>query len=114
VKNEREKEEAVNIKNINPNPQTVTPKIGMSLPAGLPEEYITKDEVARRLKKTARTIENWQRKGFIPFMKVGTSVIYRWSDIEAHMHRNFRVCRLTRRNVQSRNGATKISTKVST
>ncbi len=58
------------------------------------EEYITKDEVARRLKKTARTIENWQRRGYIPFVKAGKSVIYKWSDVEAHLQQNFRVCRL--------------------
>ncbi len=64
--------------------------------AAPPEEYITKEEVARRLKKTARTIENWQRQGYIPFVKTGHSVIYKWSDVEAHLQANFRICRLAK------------------
>jgi excisionase family DNA binding protein len=62
-------------------------------PAAESEGYITKAEVARRLKKTVRTIENWQRRGAIPFVKVGRSVLFKWADVEAHLHDNFRVCR---------------------
>ena len=58
-----------------------------------PEGYITKCEVARRLKKTERTIEHWQRKGILPFVKAGRSVLFKWSDVEAHLQQNFRVCR---------------------
>lgn len=57
-----------------------------------PEGYITKEEVARRLKKTIRTVENWQRRGFLPFIKAGRSVLFKWSDCEAHLQKNFRVC----------------------
>ena len=56
--------------------------------------YITKQEVARRLKKTVRTIENWQRRGFIPYIKAGRSVLFDWPDVQAHMQKNFRVCHL--------------------
>ena len=31
--------------------------------ASQPEGYITKKEVARRVKKTVRTVEHWQRRG---------------------------------------------------
>ena len=57
------------------------------------EGYITKEEVAKRLKKTVRTVENWQRRGFLPFIKAGRSVLFKWSDCEAHLQKNFRVCR---------------------
>lgn len=63
-------------------------------PRPQPEEFITKEEVAKRLKKSFRTIENWQRRGYIPFVKAGRSVLYKWSDIEAHLQQNFRVCLL--------------------
>ena len=58
------------------------------------EGYITKEEVARRLKKTVRTVENWQRRGYIPFIKAGRSVLFNWADVQAHLQQNFRVCRL--------------------
>lgn len=60
-----------------------------------PEGYITKEEVAKRLKKTVRTVENWMRKGILPFVKAGRSVLFKWADVEAHLHEHFRVCRRT-------------------
>jgi excisionase family DNA binding protein len=54
-----------------------------------PEGYITKEEVARRLAKTVRTVENWQRRGYLPFIKVGQSVLFRWSDVVAHLEMKF-------------------------
>jgi excisionase family DNA binding protein len=60
-----------------------------------PEGYITKEEVAKRLKKTVRTVENWQRRGILPFIKAGRSVLFKWSDCEAHLQQNFRVCKPT-------------------
>ena len=57
------------------------------------EGYITKSEVARRLKKTVRTIENWQAKGILPFYKAGRSVLFKWSDVEGHLRQNYRVCK---------------------
>jgi excisionase family DNA binding protein len=58
-----------------------------------PEGYITKEEVAKRLKKTVRTVENWQARGIIPFVKAGRSVLFKWSDVEGHLQSNFRICR---------------------
>jgi excisionase family DNA binding protein len=58
-----------------------------------PEGYITKKELARRLKKTVRTVEHWQRKGALPYVKVGQSVLFNWDDVQAHLQSNFRVCR---------------------
>ena len=66
-------------------------------PATAPVEehgYITKQEVARRLKKTVRTIENWQRRGYIPFIKAGRSVLFDWDDVVTHLKKHFRVCHL--------------------
>ena len=59
--------------------------------AGCEEDFITKEEVARRLKKTTRTVENWQRRGYIPFVKVGASVLFRWSSVVRHLERKFGV-----------------------
>jgi len=62
----------------------------------IPEGMITKMELARRLKKTIRTVENWQAKGIVPFIKTGRSVLFKWCDVEKHLKDNFRVCHLHR------------------
>lgn len=64
-----------------------------SIGAQQPEPYIDKAEVARRLRKQVRTIDNWMRDGKIPYFKIGRSVNFKWSDVESHLAANFRVCR---------------------
>ena len=54
----------------------------MPLP-GSDEGFITKAEVACRLKKAVRTIEDWQRRGYIPFIKTGRSVLF---DVQVAVH----------------------------
>jgi len=61
-------------------------------PAG-PEGFINKPEVARRLNKTLRTVDNWMQRGLLPYFKIGRSVTFKWSDVEAHLAQNCRVCR---------------------
>ena len=56
------------------------------------DEYLTKLEVAQRLRKQVRTIDNWMRKGFLPYYKVGRSVTFKWSDVQSHFDANYRVC----------------------
>jgi excisionase family DNA binding protein len=56
-----------------------------------PEPYINKTEVARRLGKEVRTIDNWMRQGQIPYFKIGRSVNFKWSDVDAFMRDRFRV-----------------------
>jgi len=57
--------------------------------------YLTKREVAKRLRKTVRTIERWMRLGFLPHVKIGrgkrATVIFDWPDIQASLHARFRV-----------------------
>ena len=55
----------------------------------LAEEFIDKIEVARRLKKTPRTIELWTRCGIIPAIKIRRSVLYLWSDVKSALRKNF-------------------------
>jgi excisionase family DNA binding protein len=58
-----------------------------------PDDYLTKEELAKRLKKTVRTIENWQRRGVLPFVKIGPCVLFYWPDVKEHLQANFRVVR---------------------
>ncbi|MBV9008593.1 MAG: helix-turn-helix domain-containing protein [Verrucomicrobia bacterium] len=41
----------------------------------------TKRELAARLRKSSRTIDYWMKKGRLPYMKVGKSILFRWSDV---------------------------------
>ncbi len=56
------------------------------------EEFINKAEVARRLKKQIRTIDNWMKRGILPYYKIGRSVVFKWSEVEAALARKCRVC----------------------
>jgi len=58
-----------------------------------PQEFLSKHELAQRLKRKVRTVERWQRRGIIPYVKCGHSVIFNWPDVVAHLQKNYRVCR---------------------
>jgi excisionase family DNA binding protein len=59
------------------------------------ESFIPKEEVAKRLGKTVRCIDNWMARGLIPYFKIGRSVSFKWSDVESHLAQTCRVCRRT-------------------
>jgi len=46
-----------------------------------PPELLTKRELAVRLRKSPRCIEIWMRKRYLPYIKIGHSVFFRWSDV---------------------------------
>jgi excisionase family DNA binding protein len=58
-----------------------------------PESFIDKPEVARRLNKTIRTVDNWMLLGLLPYYKIGRSVVFKWSDVETHLAQTCRVAR---------------------
>lgn len=57
-------------------------------------EMLTKEKVAERLSVGIRTIENWQRRGVLPYVKVGKILIFIWGDVVEAL-KKFRVCRKT-------------------
>jgi hypothetical protein len=57
------------------------------------DEFVTKRELAARLKVTIRTIENWQRAGFLPYVKISSVVLFHYPEIVEHLKANFKVCR---------------------
>jgi excisionase family DNA binding protein len=67
------------------------PATATNQPPVTAEGFIGKTEVARRLNKTVRTVDNWMARGILPYYKLGRTVAFRWSDIEAHMQANYRV-----------------------
>ena len=64
-------------------------------PAAQPRQdgMITKRELAERLRVTYRTIENWQRAGHLPFIKISSVVLFHWPDVVEHLNTHFKVQR---------------------
>jgi excisionase family DNA binding protein len=58
------------------------------------EPFITKPEVARRLNKQVRTVDNWMQRGILPYYKIGRSVAFKWSEIEVALAKTCRVSRI--------------------
>jgi excisionase family DNA binding protein len=75
------------------NNQTAVGPVADSPAARTAEPFINKEELARRLGKTLRTVDNWMSKGLLPYFKIGRSVAFKWSDVEAHLAQTCRVCR---------------------
>jgi len=72
----------------------MTEKNMHSTPApAMTEPFIGKPEVARRLNKTIRTVDNWMSRGLLPYYKIGRSVEFKWSDVETHLRQTCRVAR---------------------
>jgi excisionase family DNA binding protein len=62
-------------------------------PATPNDALLTKKELAARLKVTVRTVENWQRRGVLPYIKIGKVVLFEYSEVLEFLKANFRVCR---------------------
>jgi hypothetical protein len=56
-----------------------------------PPDFINKAEVARRLNKTVKTVDNWMKRGILPYYKLAHTVTFRWPEIEAQLQANYRV-----------------------
>ncbi len=73
---------------------TNTNQQGESAAGAVPfEPFISKPEVARRLGKRVRTVDNWMQQGLLPYYKIGRSVSFKWSEVERHLKQVCRVCR---------------------
>jgi hypothetical protein len=44
-------------------------------------EFLTKAEVAKRLKKTPRTIEIYMAEGLLPYVKLRHSTLFHWPSV---------------------------------
>ena len=60
------------------------------------EPFINKPEVARRLNKTLRTVDDWMKRGILPHYKISRSVSFKWSEIERQLADTCRVVRRSR------------------
>lgn len=75
--------------NANPNVQAETPSAGDQC------QFLVKRQVAQRIQKSERTVELWTRRGILPCLKIGRSVLYCWEDVELQLREKFTVNRLS-------------------
>jgi excisionase family DNA binding protein len=57
---------------------------------GTDARLIDKPEVAERLRRSKRTVDSWMKQGKLPYLKIGKSVLFRWSDVIEKLN-SFRV-----------------------
>ena len=76
------------------NPTPIKVPLTVTLPKSV-EPFIGKREVAKRLGKKPRTVDNWMKRGLLPYYKVGRTVTFRWSEVEAFLAQNCHVARRT-------------------
>jgi excisionase family DNA binding protein len=55
------------------------------------EEFISKAEVGCRLQMRPRTVDDWMKRGLLPYYKVGHAVRFKWSEVEVHLAQTCRV-----------------------
>ena len=89
--------------------------------AGSTEKLLTKAQVAQLCQVTERTIDAWMRNGSVVFYKIGRTVRFRWTDLQAHWDAVCRVGPRTRATsptfgrpleIEQRNGYTRTSCRV--
>jgi predicted DNA-binding transcriptional regulator AlpA len=63
------------------------------------ECYIDKAELARRLGRTVRSVDTYMAEGIVPFYKLGRTVAFKWSEVDAYLQSHYRVGARGRRQV---------------
>jgi excisionase family DNA binding protein len=59
--------------------------------AGGRQRLLTKAESAHYCHVQTRTIDNWMKRGLIPYYKIGKAVRFRLEDIQAHLDKTCRI-----------------------
>jgi excisionase family DNA binding protein len=76
----------------NADADTVEPKLSATPPSpGDAEAFITTEELSHRLRCSVGTIQNWRRKGLLPWIaSPGRLVLFSWPDVREAMRRRQR------------------------
>jgi hypothetical protein len=51
---------------------------------------LTKSEIAKRLRRSPRTVDVWMKQSKLPYIKINKSVLFSWPDVLEKL-RSFRV-----------------------
>lgn len=76
--------------------EIAAPQTATQIPNGGGDGFISKKELAWRLRVTVRTISNWQQRGLLPFVKCRRAIYYDWKAVAAHLRARARVCKEAR------------------
>ena len=49
------------------------------------DDFLMQKELAERLNKSVRTIQNWRHQGLLPFKRMGNSIFFHWGSIKKAM-----------------------------
>ena len=50
-------------------------------------EILTEKELATRVKKAPRTVRDWRERHWIPYIRIGRSILYDWDRVAAALQR---------------------------
>lgn len=64
-----------------------------SIDVALGTGFLTKRQIAKLLQVTTRTIDDYMKKGILPFYKWSRIVRFRWDEVQASLAQNCRVAR---------------------
>lgn len=57
------------------------------------DEFLTKKELAARLKVSVRTVEQWQHDGHIPYLRVAGVLLFHWPAVVKALTEKFTIRR---------------------
>jgi predicted DNA-binding transcriptional regulator AlpA len=60
---------------------TASPNAPGQSSSQLTDEILDKRETAKRIRKSVRTVDAWMKARKLPYIKVGRTVLFRWSAI---------------------------------
>jgi hypothetical protein len=52
---------------------------------------MTKPQIAARLCRCPRTIDDWVKKRRLPYLKIGRAILFDWPQVREYLHHNFGV-----------------------
>jgi len=55
------------------------------------EQWVTKRDVAEHFKISVRTVENWMKKGLLPYIRLGKGVRFKLSEADETINRSIKV-----------------------
>jgi hypothetical protein len=76
-----------NLSAVLPSPSSQHPTATVPSRVAVSDEMLTKRELAARLKKTPRCIEQWMGKRYLPYIKIGHTVLFRWKNVVEALER---------------------------
>ena len=45
------------------------------------DDLLVKRELAKKIRRSPRTVDLWMRQGKLPYLKIGKTVLFRWPDV---------------------------------